>query len=283
MIDLHTHSIYSDGTCTPEELLSAAEKAGLSAIALCDHNTVSGLPDFLAAAVRHRSVEAVPGAEFSTDYNGTELHILALYLSPSVFPDVALLMEETQQRKEKSNRLLVSRLCEHGYDLVYEDITGKTPNGQINRAHIAAALIEKGYVASVKDAFQTLLSPAMGFYEAPTRIDAFSMIRQIKNWGAAAILAHPLVSTDRVSLLSFLPEAVSSGLDGMEVYYSEYSEEETALCKDFASGFGLLESGGSDFHGKNKPDIALGTGKGGLYVEDRLLAGIRGRRICSKN
>ena len=283
MIDLHTHSIYSDGTCTPEELLSAAENAGLSAIALCDHNTVSGLPDFLAAAARHPSVEAVPGAEFSTDYEGTELHILALYLSPSVFPDVTRMMEEAQQRKEKSNRLLVSRLCEHGYDLVYEEITGKTPNGQINRAHIAAALTEKGYTSSIKEAFRTLLSPEAGFYEAPGRINAFSMIKNIKSWGAAAVLAHPLVSMDRDSLLSFLPEAVNCGLDGLEAYYSEYGKEETAFCEASAKQFGLLKSGGSDFHGKNKPDIALGTGKGSLCIEDGLLAGIRERSSGKEN
>lgn len=263
--DLHVHSIFSDGTDTPARLIELAEKAGLSAVALCDHNTVAGLPDFLAAA-RSREIEAIPGVEISTDYAGKELHILALYVKEAHYDAVTKLLAEGDRRKEQSNIDLVAALNAAGYPLDYEAIKAKTPQGHINRAHIAAEMTKLGYVESVQAAFKTLLSPKHGYYQPPERIGAYDAIRFIKSIDAVAVLAHPFLSMDEALLRAFLPEAVACGLDGMEVYYSKYDAATTALAMEIAQEHGILPSGGSDYHGGNKPDISIGSGRGDLQI-----------------
>lgn len=262
--DLHTHSNFSDGTCTPAQLVREAERLGLKAIALTDHNTVAGLPDFMAAG-QESPVETVPGCEFSTDYHGVELHILSLRLRPEHYQTVTDLLQEAQREKETSNRDLVAALNAAGYALDYAAICAAC-YGQINRAHIAAAMVEKGYFSDMQACFKGPLSAKHGFYKPPKRIDAYACIRFIKSLGAVAVLAHPFLNLDEAGLRAFLPEAVAAGLDGMEVAYSKYSQETTATAFAVADDFGLRYSGGSDFHGGNKPDIALGTGRGNLEI-----------------
>ena len=262
--DLHTHSIFSDGSDRPERLVEMARELGLKAVALTDHNTVAGLPDFMEAA-RGGEVEPVPGCEFSTDYQGMELHILGLFIQPQHYATVTALLEEAQREKERSSRNLVASLVAAGYNLDYDAICQKT-SGQINRAHVAAALMEGGYVPSVQEAFKTLLGKQHGYYQPPKRIGAYDCIRFIKSIGAVAVLAHPFLDLDGDALRAFLPQAVEAGLDAMEVAYSKYSPETTAEAVAIAAEFGILPSGGSDYHGYNKPDIAMGTGRGDLRI-----------------
>lgn len=262
--DLHAHSNYSDGTFSPAELIAEAKRVGLDAVALTDHNTVAGLPDFLAAG-KGSGVEAVPGCEFSTDYNGVELHILGLFIQPQHYATVTALLEKAQQEKERSNQNLVAALQNAGYALDYAEICSHC-NGQINRAHIAAALIEKGYFSDMQEAFRGPLSAKHGFYQPPKRISSYDCIRFIKSIGAVAVLAHPFLDLKEAELRAFLPEAVEAGLDGMEVVYSKYSAETTATAFAVAEDFHICYSGGSDFHGGNKPDIALGAGRGELKI-----------------
>ena len=276
LCDLHTHSTYSDGTLTPAQLIGLAQEKGLSAIALCDHNTVAGLPDFVQAA-ENTAVEAVPGVEFSTEYAGMELHILGLFIEPCHYGKINALLQQFLDRKEKSNRELVQRLQAAGIQISYEQIRQKAA-GSINRARIAAEMVEKGYCESVKQAFSDWLSPKRGYYIPPLRPDAYETIRFIKSLGAAAVLAHPFLSMKEQQLRAFLPDAVSAGLDGMEVCYSTYDGETTALAKSIAAQYGILESGGSDFHGLNKPDIDLGSGKGNLAIAYTLLEALKTRR-----
>ena len=263
--DIHVHSNFSDGTCTPAELIALAEAAQLSAVALCDHNTVAGLPDFLAAA-EGSAVEAVPGIEFSTDYRGTELHILGLFIRTEYYAPITAMMADYHRRKEQSNIDLVENLSRAGYAIDYAAIKASTADGFVNRAIIAAALMEKGYVDSIQAAFKTLLKPSHGYYNPPKRPDAYETIRFIKSIGAVAVLAHPFLNLNEASLRVFLPAAKAAGLDGMEVLYSKFDAETTALAGGLAEEFSLLKSGGSDFHGTNKPDIAVGTGRGDLRI-----------------
>lgn len=272
--DLHTHSVYSDGTFTPEELIAAAKQAGLAAVALTDHNTVAGLPCFLAAA-QGSGVEAVPGVEISTDYGEKELHILALFVRPEHYDAITDLMEEMLRRKEESNVALVDALFRAGYPVDYAAIKARTPNGQVNRALIAAELARLGYVEDIQAAFKKLLSPKRGLYTPPKRIGSYEAIRFIKSLGCTAVLAHPFLNMDAAMLRGFLPEAVACGLDGMETVYSKYSPEETALAIRIAQEFGLKNSGGSDFHGQNKPDIAIGTGRGDLKIPVEWMEALR--------
>lgn len=263
--DLHTHSVFSDGTYTPAQLLEEAEERNLTTIALTDHNTVTGLPDFVAAAEGSK-VEAIPGVEFSTDYDGIELHILALYLKKEYWSQVTELMSQYHRRKEQSNIDLVERLNQAGYRIDYAKIKSSTPEGQVNRALIAAELTALGYTVSNKEAFSKLLRPSCGYYTPPQRFTPEEMIAIIRDLGAVSVLAHPYLNLNEEQLHHFLEQAKLWGLQGMEVRYSTYDEQTTEAAYAMADEFGLLYSGGSDFHGRNKPDIQLGEGKGGLCV-----------------
>ena len=274
--DLHAHSVFSDGTDTPAQLLDKAEAAGLSAVALTDHNTVDGLPTFLEAA-KGRSIRAVAGIEFSADYNGTELHILGLFVQPRHFDTISRLVEEYHRRKEQSNRDLVGKLKNAGYVLDYDSIKARTPGGQVNRALIGAELTRLGYTPSIQDAFKQLLSPKCGYYIPPQRPKPEEIIRLIKSLGAVAVLAHPFLNLQEQQLRQFLQEAVPCGLDGMETLYSTYDAQTTALAKQVADEFGLLHSGGSDYHGANKPHIQIGVGQGNLSIPHGLMTALEKR------
>lgn len=277
MIDLHTHSNCSDGSLTPAQLLRAAEKAGVTAIALCDHNTVAGLPEFMAAG-EESPLEAVPGVEFSVDYQGKELHIVALWLPRESWPSVTERLEQLRRDKKESNKALVAALRAGGYGITYEEVLAVAGGEWVNRAHVARVLTEKGYTASVKEAFAKLLGRSDGFYVPPKLPDAFETISFIKSKGAVAVLAHPLLSMKEQQLREFLPAAFAAGLDAMETMYSTFDRETTENLRDMAAQLGLLESGGSDFHGAAKPDICIGTGKGSLAVEDAVLEPLRRRK-----
>lgn len=264
LCDLHTHSCFSDGTESPAGIVARALGLGLSAVALTDHNTVAGLPEFLDAA-RGNPIRAVGGVEISTGYQGKELHILGLFLEPWQFDRVTDFLSVINRRKEDSNRALVQALNREGYALDYDAIRSAHP-GNVNRAVIAAALLEKGYIREIREAFQELLAPGGPCYREPERIDALEAIGFLASIGAVPVLAHPFLNLGEDGLRGFLPEAVKQGLVAMETRYPLFSDRACAAASRIAGEFHLLESGGSDFHGSNKPDIHLGTGRGTLHV-----------------
>lgn len=275
LCDLHTHSTCSDGTLTPTELVKLALEKNLAAVALTDHNTVAGLPEFLEAA-RGTELEAVPGIEFSVDYGDTELHILGLFVKPEHYGPITERVEDMLRRKEQSNIDLVKNLEQAGIFLSYEDIKAATTTGQVNRALIAAEMLRKGYVGSIQEAFSKYLKQSHGYYNPPKRPDAFETIRFIRSLGAVAVWAHPFLNLKTESAVrKFLPEACEAGLQGMEVFYPKFDENQTALALQLVKEFGLQPSGGSDFHGENKPDIQLGSGKGSLFLPITLLEGLK--------
>ena len=273
--DLHIHSAFSDGTMTPAQLIRLAQQLQVGAVALCDHNTVAGLPEFLDAA-RDSGVWAVPGIEFSTDYEGTELHILALFVKPQHYAQITARTEQMLRRKEQSNLDLIAGLKRAGIHIDYDALKAACPDRSINRAVIGAEMVRRGYCGSVKEAFGRWLSEECGYFHPPKRPDALEIIRFIRPIGAVSVLAHPFLNLDEAGLRCFLKLAVEAGLDAMEVYYPKFDEEQTALALRLAEEFGLLCSGGSDFHGANKPDTHLGTGRNNLHIPlsvlDRLAA-----------
>lgn len=266
--DLHTHSKFSDGTEWPEELIARAQGLGLSALALTDHNSVAGLPRFLAAA-EGSGVEAVPGVEFSTDYRGKDLHILALFVRPEYYEIISNLTAHYDRLKRESNLDLTRKLKEAGYPIDYEALEASTPDGRVNRALFAEELTRLGYVASVKEAFDKLLKERCGLYTPPERLDALETVAFIRSIGAVSVLAHPWLNLKtREALEEFLDEAVPAGLDGMEVRYSKFTPEQSNQALEIAEQYRLLPSGGSDYHGTIKADIAMGTGRGDLEVPE---------------
>lgn len=274
--DLHTHSVYSDGTYTPSEIIEAAEAAELASVALCDHNTVSGAREFLECA-KGKSVNAIAGIEISTDYGETELHIVGLFIDPMHFSRVEEYVSVLVKNKEESNKRLIGKLREGGYDIDFDEIKAKTPNGRFNRAHIASELTAKGYTKSVSDAFATLLSRESRFYVPNKRIPTFEAIEFLKSINAVAVIAHPFLDLTEEELDVFLPLAKAHGLDAMEVYYSTYDSETTEKAIALSEKHGLLKSGGSDFHGTRKPDISLGIGRGALCVPNTVCETLKSR------
>lgn len=263
--DLHMHSVFSDGSHTPEELIELALSAGLCAVALTDHNTVDGCERFLSAA-DSKPIDAVCGAELTTDYEGTELHLLGLFLAPEVFDDVSEYVVERNIAKESANKKMIERLAADGFEISYGEFVKRFPNRNRNRANIGALLQAKGYVASVSEAFEKYLDEGQKYYVHAPRLDFLRTIGKIHEWGGVAVWAHPLYHVDRVRTREILTAAMAYGLDGAEAYYSTYSEDDTAYMLALCRELEILPSGGSDFHGAAKPDIAIGKGNGSLAV-----------------
>ena len=262
--DLHTHSVFSDGTYTPSELIAEAKRLGLI-VALTDHNTAAGLPEFMNAAQKY-GVTAVPGVEFSTEYNGKELHLLGLFVLPEHYAAVERMVKEQHVLKEISNMELVERLNQAGYLIDYAKVKGRNPNGNANRAHVAAELLERGYVTSIREAFDTILSDGGGFYVPPARLKLIDVIKELGHIGVLPVLAHPLQELTEQELRELLPNTIEAGLVGIETMHSSYTSDMISLAENIAAEYNLLSSGGSDFHGSVKPDVSLGTGTGNLDI-----------------
>ena len=265
LCDLHTHSIFSDGTSSPKELFLLAKEAGLSAVALTDHNTIAGIEFFLEEGKKF-NIETITGVEISVDYNEKELHILALCIDEKHFDKVYDFLKIPRIRKEESNNLLAERLIKKGYIIDYNKLKSKY-SGTLNRVHFALELIKKGYVTSIKEAFDTVLSVKHGLYEQPKRYSVQEVIEFISSINAVSVLAHPLLNLSKQELVNFLPMAKEYGLMAIETKYSRYTKEECELSTQMA-----IESGGSDFHGENKPDIKIGVGQGDLQVPYEFLS-----------
>jgi len=262
--DLHSHSTFSDGTLTPTQLVALAEKQGLSALALTDHNTSAGLKEFMEAG-KNSPVITVPGCEFTTEWNGIEIHIVGLFFREEYWKEIEDFLEFSNLAKANSNRALIANLNKAGYEITEEECAALSA-GDFNRSHVARVLMAKGYVSSVSEAFDKLLKEGLGYYFPAKRITPMAAIRFIKVYGAAAIMAHPLLNLNEEQLQVFLPEAKEAGLDAIETHYSKFDDSMTAVLVSLAERFGLRQSGGSDFHGTTKPDIELGTGHGNLFV-----------------
>lgn len=263
--DLHTHSNYSDGTDTPVEIITKAKALGLYAIALTDHNTVAGLEEFTSEAVR-QNIKSVAGIEISCEYKGQELHLLGLFIAPEYYERIESVMQRVRFAKDKSNAELVKRLNGAGYNINYPDIKKRLNSENINRSHIAEEMLLKGYIGSVNEAMDTVLSREYGFYIPPPRLQLLDMIGFLRECNALPIIAHPLKDIDETELRALLPDAIEAGLAGIETLHSSYTEDKKALAEHIADEYSLAKSGGSDYHGSKKPLVSLGVGKGDISV-----------------
>ncbi len=265
LCDMHTHSSCSDGSFSPEKLIELAKESGVRAIALCDHNTISGLKQFTDAAAKS-DITAVPGIEITTDYKGKEVHILGLFLREKSYGLLTEYLEVMNRRKEESNKVLAKRLYDSGYMIDYAEIKGNAGGAVPNRVHFANALMEKGYVSSISEAFGGILSENGDFYTPTEKYDALDTIEFLASINALPVIAHPLINLSYEMLCDFLPRAKKLGLVGMETIYPLFSKEDAAVADELATKYGLMRSGGSDFHGSNKPEIKIGVGKDNIAV-----------------
>ncbi len=264
-IDLHTHSTESDGTLTPEELITLAKEKGLTAIALTDHDTIDGL-EAARATAEQLDVELVPGIELSTDYNGTEVHVLGYYIEETN-PAFLKKLDEFRCGREERNHKMVQRLREEGFDFTYEELRGTFPESVLTRAHFARFLMDRGFVKDMDTVFRKYIGNDCRCYVPREKITPLEAIELIHMGGGLAFFAHPILchmNYDRLD--AFVRTLKEHGLDGLEAVYSTYSPGDERSIRRLAEKYGLLISGGSDFHGTNKPYIQLGTGRGNLKV-----------------
>ncbi|MCI9147709.1 MAG: PHP domain-containing protein [Hungatella sp.] len=273
-VDLHTHSTASDGTLTPKDVVLRASSLGLSAIALTDHDTVDGIAQAKKAA-SDCGMELIPGMELSCIYQGTEIHILGFF-ADETNPELTEGLDRFCQIRSRRNDHMLKRFQEDGFDITLEDLQHGNPKTVITRAHFARVLTEKGYVPSPARAFEKYLQyggPYCTRKETVTPRQVMDLMNRCRVWPC---LAHPMqyrLGYEEVEKLAL--HLKDLGLKGLEVYHSSHHQPQSAKLQVMAKKLGLLPSGGSDFHGSNKPDIELGKGRGGLRVSCALLNDIK--------
>lgn len=273
-VDLHVHSSASDGTLTPAQVTALACECGLDAIALTDHDTVKGIEEAVAAA-EGTGLEVVPGTELSCVYEGTEIHIVGLFVRTDR-PQLAQSLNRLEQIRRDRNLEMLRRFRQDGILLTEEELTGGRPDTVITRAHFARALTEKGYAPSVRQAFHDYLEYGGPYCVRKEIIQPEQVMELLRENGAFPVLAHPFLYHMDIGRLDTLTARLTElGLKGLEVYHSSNTASQTAQLQPLARKYGLLPSGGSDFHGANKPDIRLGVGRGNLRLSRLLLEDIR--------
>ena len=278
LIDLHVHTSFSDGSMTPAEVISIAAESGAAAIAITDHDTVAGLDEGSDAAVG-AGIEFIAGVEISAEYSPGAMHILGYFID---WKSCSLLasLEELRGARERRNPGIAERLRELGFNVTYEEVTSIAGTEQVGRPHFARLLYEKGYVSSVQEGFDKYLAKGAKAYVDKARLSPSDSIRVIHGAGGIAALAHPYqlgeLSSD--DLHTVVRDLMGKGLDGIEAYYSRHSESQQIIYLEMARKYGLVITGGSDFHGRFKPDIAIIRGLGNLCVPSIILDDMKKRR-----
>lgn len=267
-IDLHTHSYCSDGTFSPEGLVVLAKKQNLSAIALTDHDTVDGLEAFHAAGQKH-AVQTISGIEFgilSELTPQTEIHILGLFIDEQN-KQIAHSIEFIQNARMARNEKMRQKLCQLGLPMTEEELSKSAGGEIVTRAHFARVMLQKGYINNRAEAFSKYISPGLPGYVEREFLTPKKCIEIIRQSGGAAVLAHAtLYGLNMEQIEDLCRQLKSYGLTGMEVRHCSFSKKEEVQLEKIAARTGLAKSGGSDFHGENKPGIQLGVGKGNLKI-----------------
>lgn len=287
-VDLHTHSNKSDGSYSPAELVDYAIAKGLSAVALTDHDTIDGLAEAVSyakslAQAGKPAVEVVPGIEFSTKHGERDVHVVGLYISYES-PQFRAKLQEFVDSRTNRNIKMCRNLQEASIDITYEKLQAQHPDAVITRAHYAAYLLDHGYVKSRQDAFSQYLGDHTKYFVPREKVTPVQAVELILEADGVPILAHPpLYHMGRESLDNLVSTLKEAGLMGIEVLYSTYTNQDERDMFRLAEKYSLLPSGGSDFHGANKPGLDLGCGYGKLFVPEEFLTNIRSATLQKVN
>lgn len=284
-VDLHVHSNRSDGTFSPTQLVDYAMEKGLTAFALTDHDSVDGLEEALSYAEQLRRTlppekaenvpEVIPGIEFSTEYQGRDVHIVGLYIDYHNEHFQKYLQDFVASRINR-NRKMCTLLREAGIHISYESLLAEFPNAVITRAHYARFLLNHNYTKSMKEAFDRYIGDHCPCYVPREKVTPGQAVSLILQAGGIPILAHPILyhmSDERLELL--VSQLKDAGLMGIEAIYSTYNTAEERQIRRLAETYQLAISGGSDFHGENKPGLDLASGYGKLYVPYSVLEALK--------
>lgn len=269
-VDLHVHSNASDGTFSPETVVWQAADAGLAAMALTDHDSVRGVEEALFAAKRlrqeGRNIRVIPGIELSVAHRGSDIHILGLFVDIRHGVFLKETMEAVEGR-ERRNEQMVQNLADAGIAITMQDLKEGNPDTVVTRAHFSRHLVKAGYAADMNDAFARYLNPDTPYYVPRAYVTKERGIELIRMAGGIPILAHPLnYKLETKELESLVAELKSCGLAGIEAMYSSHCRADESYVRRLAKEHRLLLSGGSDYHGTNKPDIHIGTGRGNMEI-----------------
>ena len=274
MIDLHTHTTFSDGSLTPTQLVEAAAAMGLTAVAITDHDTVDGLPEALAAGER-LAIEVVPGVELNLEHERITMDMLGYFLGGCPSDELKQELAELRVYRDERNARIVERLAGLGFVLDAADLAA-AENGSVGRPHIGEAMVRRGYVGSISEAFELYLRRGAPAWVDRRRLSLGAAVRLLRASGGLPVLAHPgIIRTDGAGLDHLLRDAVRAGIAGLECYYPLHDETAVKAFLVLAGKYGLVATGGSDFHGSVKPNAHLGVGPGGMAFPDDLLAGLR--------
>lgn len=270
-IDLHVHSNASDGTFSPSDLVNYAEKKELYAFALTDHDTVDGVEEALKAA-EGKTVKVIPGIEISAENPGyTDLHILGLNVNDKS-QEFLTIVERCRKSRDERNEKMIEKVRELGLPLTVEIMKERFGDASLTRAHFARYMMEEGFVTSKEEAFARYLNPGKPCYVPREKISPQMAIELILQAGGHPVLAHPLLyKMGKERLRETILKLKHYGLQGIEGIYSLNSPADDRDLKVLSEELGLFLTGGSDFHGSNKPNIDLGTGKGNLRIPKKLL------------
>ena len=281
MVDLHVHSDRSDGTLTPKELVDYAIEKGLSAFALTDHDCIDGIDEAFDYAKTLRTLgkenvpEVIPGIELSTESDGIEVHVVGLYIDRHS-GDFRRYLKEFVDERENRNRKMCDKFKDIGIDIDYDELRSSFPDAVITRAHFAIWLKDHGYVNQKKEAFERYVGDHCPYFVPREKVTPAQGVQLILQAGGIPILAHPILyHMSDSNLEKLVSELKAIGLMGIEALYSTYNTAEERQIRSLAAKYDLLISGGSDFHGENKPGLDLGVGYGKLYVPDSILEEIK--------
>ncbi len=267
MIDLHFHSIFSDGDYTPEELVALGRKQKLTAMALTDHDTTEGVPRFLAAGAAE-GLAVCPGVEISAEYNPGTMHVLGYFLDTQN-PALMDALVNIRDGRRIRNLKIIEQLRALGCAITFEECAAEAGGDVVGRPHIALILERKGYVKNKDEAFEKYLAKGKPGYVPRFRLLPSDCVKIIRDAGGVAVLAHPFtLQLKPDTLRQLVSDLVAVGLGGIEVFYSEHKDAQTRQYAALVAEFGLVATGGSDYHGRITPDIKLGRGFGGLNVPD---------------
>jgi len=266
-IDLHLHSTCSDGSKTPTEIVKGAVAIGLIGMALTDHDTLEGIPVAAQAAESH-GLRFVGGTELSVLWKDQSMHMLVYFLDPAGGP-LEDRMEELRGSRELRNNQIAGKLQDLGLEITIEEVIAEAGGGVVGRPHFAGVMIQKKYVENVPEAFDRYLAAGRPAYTPRKRLTAEEAIGLSRESGAVPVIAHPHTLNLRADeFAEGFAELVDHGLGGIEAYYGEYTPALRSRIAEICEDFGIVATGGSDFHGKYKPHLSIGTGKGDLRVPD---------------
>jgi hypothetical protein len=276
VIDLHTHSRFSDGSATPTEVVELAATVGCSALALTDHDGLAGL-DEAEGRADAVGIEFVRGCEVSVSFDPGSLHVLCYFVpSSGALPDKLV---ELRAERERRNAKLVELFNDLGIDMTLEEVEHEAGSTVVGRPHFAAVLMNRGIAASVSEAFDRFLAKGAPAYVEREQVEPGEIFEAARQSGAVTSIAHPMtLGLDLARLDRALEEFVASGVSGMECYYSSYDPLLRADLVAMARRHDLVPTGGSDYHGSFKPGLNVGTGRGDLNVPDEVLIELRARR-----